>query len=143
MFAYTHSMIETARHTATTSASPTTIWQFYEKVEAWPRWDKSMAWGSIQGAFVSGSTGIMKPKFGPKVRFTLVSVEPEHEFTMVSKMPGCHMYIHHDIERISSTQTRITHRLDLDGPLQSLWAHLLNANLLKGGIERIIQLAEA
>ncbi len=136
-------MIETARHTATTSASPTAIWKVYKHVEAWPRWDKSMAWGTFQGPFVAGSIGIMKPKLGPKVKFTIMSVEPEREFTMVSKMPGCAMYIHHDIEPISTSETRITHRLDLDGPLQKIWSLLLSPKLLQGGIERIIQLAEA
>jgi hypothetical protein len=136
-------MMEGARYSATAKASPESIWHFYEHVELWKEWDGAMAWSLLRGPFVAGSSGVMKPKLGPKVAFTLVSVAPAAEFTLTSKLPGCTVYMHHDLDQISEDETRLTHRLRLDGPLQALWSRMFGRKLLRGAVETIIRLAEA
>ena len=135
-------MIEVASHSSSAAVSPHAIWRYYEQADLWPQWDKSMAWAKIDGPFLAGSTGVMKSKMGFRTSFSILTVKPDHEFTSRIKLPGCAVYVYHDIQPATNGQTKLTHRIALDGLLQRLYAFMFSEKFLQGGVERILQLAD-
>ena len=68
------------KHSVTTTASPTAIWQVWQDVTSWHSWNHGIEFSTIDGPFKTGITGTLKPKGGPFVHTTLTHVEPMKAF---------------------------------------------------------------
>ena len=73
---------------AATSAAPATIFARWADMATWPTWNLDTEWVRLDGPFATGSTGSLKPKGGPKVRFVIERLVPEREFVDVSLLLG-------------------------------------------------------
>lgn len=49
-----------------TQATKESIWSRWESIETWSDWDNSVEYAYLNESFQEGSTGLMKPKGGPK-----------------------------------------------------------------------------
>lgn len=58
-----------------TSASAELVWEVYRDFANWPEWDRGLARYQPNGAFATGTTGILQPVGGPDMPFTLLLVE--------------------------------------------------------------------
>jgi len=115
-------------------------------MDTWPDWDAAVSWSRLDGPFAVGTTGELKPKGGPKVRFTIETLEPESEFTDVSLMPGARLRIRHLVGVDDDGLTRVDVEVSLDGPLAWLWRRLLGRGIATStpeGLAQLVVLAEA
>lgn len=106
----------TTEHTVETTASADTVFALYADVAAWPTWDESVELAELDGPFAAGSTGRMRPAGIETLPFTLLSVEDGRGFTDETPFMGHVLRFVHLLEPVADGGTRITHRVEIDGP---------------------------
>jgi hypothetical protein len=130
----------TAEATATTSASSEVIWQLWSDVANWKTWDTQVESSSLDGLFVSGTRGKLKPKGGPASPFVMLDTQPGRSFTDRTRLPGATMDFIHEMTS-TPTGTQFTHRIRITGPLSPLFARLMGRNLRQGVQDAVQKLA--
>jgi hypothetical protein len=119
-------------HTASTAA-PATFFARWADMATWPEWNGDTEWVRLDGPFATGSTGVLKPKGGPKTRFEIAELT-DTEFVDVSKLIGARLTFHHVVETTPDGGSRVDVTVTLAGPLSRLW------NLILGkGIKATLQ----
>lgn len=83
---------------------------------------------TFDGASVVGGAGTLKPMSGPKVHWTLESVEPGRSFTTVAKLPGAKARFIHEL-REEGEVTVVRHAVEIDGWSTPLIGRLLGPKL--------------
>lgn len=114
-----------------TSAQPSQIWSKWSDVKNWKKWDHEIEWSELHGPFAVGTLGKLKPKGGPTTRFVATEVTPESRFSDRSQLPFAYMNFIH-ILAPEDGQTRVTHRIEIGGPLGFLFAKILGPKLKSG-----------
>ena len=66
----------------TIDTTPEQVFLIYKDVANWPTWDPETVSASIDGDFVVGSTGKIKPGKEPETKITWVEVTPNKSFTV-------------------------------------------------------------
>jgi len=131
-------------HSAESEAEPHDVWRQYVDVEHWREWSQQgVEWSRIDGPFEAGTTGEMKSPGSPPVTFTLLAVEPDAFFTSEVKLPGARLRFEHVVVP-SGRETRITHRVAVEGPLASAYTLLMRRRVKRGlldGVERLAHMA--
>ena len=117
-------------HTIETKAPPKAIWSLWEDVKNWKTWDHGIEFSTLSGPFIKGTTGTLNPKGGPLVHTTLTLVDPLKMFIVESKLFLCRMMVSHYLE-VSHTMTKVTHRIEMQGPLSFLFAYLIGKTMKK------------
>jgi hypothetical protein len=139
-------MITIADLTVATSARPAALFACWADMATWPEWNLDTEWVRLDGPFVTGSTGLLKPKGGPKVKFVLASVVPEREFVDVSYLVGARLTFAHYLERLPDGRTSLRVLVTLTGPLARIWNLILGkgiARSLPPDTERLLARAAA
>ena len=132
--------------TATSTAPPHAFFTRWEDMDTWPEWDLAVEWTRLDGPFAAGTTGQLKPRGGPKVRFTIETLEPGSEFTDVSSMPGAKLRIRHLVAVDEDGLTRVDVEVSIEGPLAWLWRRFLGRGIARStpeGLAQLVVLAEA
>jgi hypothetical protein len=127
--------------TVTSSAEPAALFACWADMATWPEWNSDTEWVRLDGPFATGSTGVLKPKGGPKVPFVLASVVPEREFVDVSRLVGARLTFAHQVERLPDGRTSLRVVVTLTGPLARLWNRILGkgiARSLPADTERLL-----
>jgi hypothetical protein len=132
-----------AEHTLETTARPERVWEQMQRVDSWPQWDTGLAWAELSGDFSAGAQGTMKFRSeGPRT-FRLCAVRPNHGFTALMKLPLAEVrHIHH--QEITPMGTRMTHRIEMRGPLAWLYWWSMGRRLREGlapGMRQLARLA--
>jgi hypothetical protein len=117
-------------HTLDIAAEPAKIYQLYANVAQWPTWDPEVLESSINGAFVSGAVGSVKPKGGPKSQMTFLDVKPNSFFAVQCKLPLCVMRFEHELV-LKGAITSATHRVMFSGFLAPLFGRLIGNGIKK------------
>jgi hypothetical protein len=115
-------------------------------MDTWPEWDEAVAWTRLDGPFVAGTTGVLKPLRGPKVSFLIETLEPGTEFTDVSSMPGAELRIRHVVATGADGRTRVDIEVSIGGPLAWLWGKVLGRGIATStpmALTRLVAVAEA
>lgn len=86
------------------------LWEFYSDVSRWEEWDADIENVILNGAFASGSSGVMNMKGGQALPFVIDSVDNEKEFTTISRLGEITVSFIHVI-----TDTSITHAVTIIG----------------------------
>ena len=73
--------------TIKTKATAKQIWQLWSKPEEWNKWDDGIEWVKLEGSFVAGTQGFLKPVGAGKVKFLMLDVQPEKGFKDRSFLP--------------------------------------------------------
>ena len=110
-------MITIATAEASSSASPSAFFARWADVATWPEWNSDTEWVRLDGPFATGSTGVLKPKGGPKVKFVIDSLLPGREFVDVSLLTGARLTFRHLITAGPGGRTRIDVTVTMSGPL--------------------------
>ena len=116
-----------------TNVDQTKIWKIWENVNEWHTWDSDIEYAKLDGKFVTGNKFTLKPKSGPKVKITLLEVEPERSFTDVTSFPLAKMYSIHEMRK-TRDGVEITHTVKVNGPLSFLWKKVV-AEKVAAGLE--------
>ena len=137
-------MTRLATASVTSSASAEAFFARWGDMATWPEWNLDTEWVRLDGPFVQGATGVLKPKGGPKVRF-VVETLTDTDFIDVSLLRGARLTFAHHIEATDSG-SRVRVAVSLDGPLAKLWTLVLGKGLkasLQRDLDLLVQTVEA
>ncbi|GIG61925.1 hypothetical protein Lfu02_62970 [Longispora fulva] len=133
-----------AQATVSSPAAPSAFFARWADMATWPEWNTDTDWVRLDGPFVPGATGVLKPKGGPKVKFVVTTLT-DREFTDVSLLLGARLTFRHLVETSDGT-TRVTVAVTLTGPLARLWNLVLGKDIKAGiqaDLDRLAAVAEA
>ncbi|MDX6515916.1 MAG: hypothetical protein QOH73_1582 [Gaiellaceae bacterium] len=138
-------MIEITQAHARSTAAPSAFFERWADMATWPEWNQDTEWVRLDGPFATGSTGVLKPKGGPKVKFTIASLVPERKFVDVSHLVGARLTFDHTVDsQGDGCEVRVA--VTLAGPLARLWARILGKGFrdtLQPDLDRLVALVEA
>ena len=115
--------------TITSAAEPSAFFARWADMATWPEWNNDTEWVRLDGKFVQGATGVLKPKGGPKTKFVVSRLVPGHEFTDVSMLLGARLTFRHLVERTPIGTTRVNVTVTLGGPLAFVWNMILGKGI--------------
>lgn len=118
------------KHTLETHVPVANIWQIWQDVQNWNTWDYNIEYSHIDGSFIKGTTGKLKPKGGPLVCTKLTCVEPMKMFVNESKLFLARIIVSHYLTE-SKHKTQVTHQIEITGPLAFLFAYLIGRTMKK------------
>ena len=134
-----------ATATVISDASPHAFFARWADMATWPEWNTDLTWVRLDGPFAAGSTGTLKPKGGPRVRFVIDRLVDGREFVDVSLLLGARLTFDHQVSRTPEGQTRVEVAVSLTGPLQLLWKAVLGNGIaasVQPDLERLARVAE-
>jgi polyketide cyclase/dehydrase/lipid transport protein len=100
------------------------IWRVWTDVNRWNEWQDDLEFARLQGEFRNGATFQLRPKGGPNVKVELVNVEPNINYTDLTRFPLAKMTGSHDlIQRGNELEVRTT--MTVTGPLAFLWSRIV------------------
>jgi uncharacterized protein YndB with AHSA1/START domain len=108
--------------TVTIDAAPAKVWAVLVDVERWPTWTKSVqtAVRGEPGPLQVGSTATVKqPKLATS-HWVVTEVEPQRNFTWVSKAPGVTSVGSHRVDPTPAGGCVVTLTLEQSGPLAAI-----------------------
>lgn len=105
-------------HSVETAASPKAIWRLYSDVTTWPTWDEGILAIELDGPFIVGTPGRITPMGQDTLPFRLLHVHSNQGFSDETEIPGAGIVIRfiHTLSETDSGKTRVTHRVEIDGP---------------------------
>ncbi|MEV6770355.1 hypothetical protein AB0N05_17215 [Nocardia sp. NPDC051030] len=132
-----------ATATATSTAAPEAFFGKWADMATWPEWNQDTEWVKLDGPFVQGATGTLKPKGGPKVGFVVEKLT-DTEFVDVSKLIGARLTFAHQVA--TGDRTTVSVQVGIDGPLRWFWTKIMGADLAKSAqpdLTALVAAAEA
>jgi hypothetical protein len=137
-------MWEVSAETVAT-VDPGSIWALWKDPARWKDWNEQIASAALDGPFAEGATARIRFKRSPVAfRFVITKLDEREVFIDETRFPGARMGHEHAIET-AARQTKIVHRLFIDGPLERVYALLLGRQM-KQAIstfgEREVELAQ-
>ena len=115
----------------TINSSPEAIFEIYKDVSSWAAWDPDIEAVGLEGDFISGTKGWLKPVGAPKTATVMVEVDEPRRFVVESKLPMCTMRFEHDLSS-SGEQTIATHRVIFTGLLAPVFLRLVGSKISAG-----------
>jgi carbon monoxide dehydrogenase subunit G len=112
-------------------ATPDKIFPFYENVSSWSSWDPDVQSSSIDGEFIAGAKGRLKPVKGPEAEIEFTEITKNQSFTTISKLPLCTMSFVHELVP-SGEATEVSHKVVFSGLLSPLFGRLIGTGIRKG-----------
>jgi hypothetical protein len=112
----------------------------------WPQWNLDTEWVRLDGPFAAGSTGVLKPKGGPKVAFVIERLVPGREFVDVSRLLGARLVFDHQVTSTADGGCTVEVTVSMTGPLRALWTAIMGKGLaasVQPDLERLVATAEA
>jgi Polyketide cyclase / dehydrase and lipid transport len=115
-------------HTHRIAATPARVFARYADVASWRDWDEDLKASSIDGAFASGTTGVVEPKSGPKSKVRFVDVKPDQGFAVECGLPLCTMRFEYEL-RPTGGGTLATHRVAFKGALGWFFGRVIGSGM--------------
>jgi Polyketide cyclase / dehydrase and lipid transport len=128
-----------------TTASPEAVWALWADVPNWNRWDHEVQSSELGGPLTAGSSGLIKPKGGPKTRFVVVSAETNRAFHDRSQLPFAQLDFMHRMD-VRADCVMVSHRVEMSGPLTFLFNQLFGKKIKAGlplAMANLVAMAEA
>jgi hypothetical protein len=125
--AYYIFMITLAKTTQKTTANPSAVFALWADINHWADHDQGIEWAKLEEDFAEGSKCTIKPKGGPKVSATILTIVPNEKFVDVSHLFGAKLQFDHIITQ-NDHFTTVAVTMTLSGPLTWLWAKILGKN---------------
>jgi hypothetical protein len=113
----------------TSKAPPSALFDRWADMATWPEWNHDVEWVRLDGPFAEGSTGVLKPKGGPKVKFVIERLVQDREFIDVSKLFGARLTFAHYTDPKPEGGTTVDLEITMTGPLAWLWTRILGKDL--------------
>jgi hypothetical protein len=73
--------------TVSVNTTKANVWQTLIDVQNWHQWDTELIEASLEGSFMVGAKGTLKPKTGPKLKFYISEIIPNQSYTFNTVMP--------------------------------------------------------
>ncbi|MEU8586949.1 SRPBCC family protein [Streptomyces sp. NPDC048664] len=104
-------------HTVEADVTTAQVWARYADTATWPEWDEGLERVTLAGPFEAGVTGTLTPQGQEALPFVLTEVVPDKGFTDETVIPDTvTLRFVHLLTPLPGDRTRITHRLEIEGP---------------------------
>jgi polyketide cyclase/dehydrase/lipid transport protein len=120
---------------ATSTAAPERFFEIWADMATWPEWNADTEWVRLDGPFQTGATGVLKPKGGPKVKFTVASVVPGREFVDVSHLMGSKLTFDHQVMSTPDGGATVRVTISFRGPMAWFWKRIIGGGM-KASVQR-------
>jgi hypothetical protein len=130
---------------ALSSASADAFFARWSDHSTWSQWSPDSEWVRLDGPVAQGTSGVLKPKGGPEVRFSITALVEDREYTDTSKFPGATLVFQHLVQA-EEDRTKLDVQVSISGPLAWLWAGILGGGFRKSvpaDLDRLVALVEA
>ncbi len=111
----------------TTKAS---VWQTLIDVQNWHQWDTEIIEANLEGTFVEGAKGTMKPKTGPKLEFYISELIPHKSYTFNTIMPVGELVIKRSLTE-KNNEIHFTDDIAFTGFLKYIFGFMLGGQFRK------------
>lgn len=111
-------------HTVTTDALPDAIWQIWTDVPNWHTWDRGLKSATLDGAFMIGAKGKIKPDKGPRSKFVITEIREGQSYTFKTRVPLGWLIIKRTLE-VRDGITSFTHDVAFTGILKKVLGNKL------------------
>ena len=111
-------------------AEPAVVFKTYQNVSEWSKWDPDTESSSIEGDFIIGTLGKIKPKGVPESKILLTEVTQNRSFTVECKLPLCKMHFIHLMEP-SKSGTKLVNQVMFTGLLSPLFGRIIGKGINK------------
>jgi hypothetical protein len=138
-------MIELGSGHATSTAPPPAFFARWIDHDGWRAWSPDTEWARLDGPVRLGARGVLKPRGGPKVTFTISALEPDHRYTDTSVFPGARLVFEHTVVGVGD-HTEVRALVTLTGPLSRVWAAILGKGFresVQADLDRLVLMVEA
>ncbi len=128
------------------SAPAAAFFDRWADMATWPDWNLDTEWVRLDGPFTEGATGVLKPKGGPKVPFTVERLVPGQRFTDVSRLLGARLVFDHVVAAQEGGGCTVDVVVTLTGPLRLFWRAVLGGGITASAqpdLDRLAAVAEA
>ncbi len=127
-----------------TNASAEKIWEVYKDVKNWKKWDDGIEYSFLDGEFLLGGTGVLKPVGGPKTKFKIIELVENEKFIDITKLPFCTLKFTHRILK-EGKQNIIHHQVEFRGFLSFLFSKIIGSDIEKNMenlLKKFVEIAE-
>ncbi|WP_211195838.1 SRPBCC family protein [Agromyces sp. H66] len=134
-----------ATGSATSTASADGFFARWIDHDTWSEWSPDTEWARVEGPVATGARGVLKPKGGPRTRFTVSACTPGREYTDTARFPGARLVFQHTAEAVGG-ETVLRVLVTVDGRLAPLWAAILGGGFrdsVQADLDRLVALVEA
>lgn len=130
-------------HSVSADVPPALVWQRYRDVASWPEWNGAVESVVLERDFAAGTLGTLTPPGQGPLPFRVVSaVENEGYVSETSIADTVTMRVTAGLTPLAGGGTRITHRVELDGPGAPYFARSFGSVLAAGVPQTLKALAE-
>ncbi len=113
---------------ATSTAPASAFFTRWADMATWPQWNQDTEWARLDGPFVQGATGTLKPRGGPAVPFVVERLVPGRSFVDVSSLLGARLVFDHAVSEHGG-RTQVDVVVTLGGPLAFAWRLILGKGI--------------
>ncbi|SFD74757.1 hypothetical protein SAMN05518672_10345 [Chitinophaga sp. CF118] len=124
-------MIQQSYSVITNEVTREQMWQIMSNINDWKSWDDSVEFSELQGEFRPGSTFLLKPKGGPKVKIKLAEVKTGEYFKDLTVFPLAKMYGEHWYQN-TPEGLKVTITMTMTGLLSGLWNKIVMKGIVSG-----------
>lgn len=103
-----------------TDLLPDALWPVLANVAGWPELDENIDYITINQTPKVGTTFVLKPKGGPKLKFLIDDFSPPHTYSDICSMPLAKMKTTHLLEDLE-TGTMVKIEIEISGLLAGFW----------------------
>jgi len=107
------------------------VWKVWTDLNQWHTWQSDIEYAKFEGEFKVGNTFLLKPKGGPKVNIEIIKVDPNRQFTDLTRFPGAKMYGSHEFV-IHGDELEIKTTMSIEGPLSFVWRKIVAEGVANG-----------
>lgn len=111
------------------------VWKVWTDLNQWHTWQSDIEYAKLDGEFQVGNTFLLKPKGGPRVNIEIIKVEPNRQFTDLTRFPGAKMYGSHEFV-IHGDELEIKTTMSIEGPLSFVWRKIVAEDVANGMMEQ-------
>lgn len=125
-----------------TTASAEQIWALWSKPQDWGLWDDGIEWVQLEGEFVSGSKGFLKPSGAGKIPFQILEATQNQSFSDRSALPLTHLdFGHQYAANADGTGGMLHYSVRIHGWLMPLFWLLIGRDVKKNLAHNMRKLA--
>jgi len=130
----------TYEHSVVSDASRGAIWSMYADVGSWPLWDEGVESVTLDGPFAVGTTGSLVPVGQDPLPFRITEALAEVSFVDETEIPGAVLRFSHRLVDLGAGGTRVTHRVEIDGPAADRIGPVIGPQVTRGIPEAVASL---
>ncbi len=114
-----------------TTAAADRVWKIWSDMSTWGDWNPNVSTMDWQGAFASGTTGIMNTRAGQHHKMRLLDVQAGRSFALETNVvPGTTFRFNCRVEPMGG-KTKVSQHVEVKGPLGGILGGMLGPQVSK------------